>query len=99
MKPRSTGRLFAAVLMGLLYGLYIHRDIDTWSHRGREAFLAYQGHRFDRDMLVPRHSIAGVVGAVIFVCLFILIYELIAAGVAKLVEHGEEKPLGPGQIL
>jgi hypothetical protein len=73
--------------MGLLFAMYTHHYYDAWSHRGREAFLAYQGHRFDRDMLVPRHSIAGVVLYIVIVCVCIGVYELIAAGITKVLKH------------
>ena len=91
MKRESTARLVAAALMGLSFGLYIRHDYDTWSQRGRDAFMAYQGHRFDQYMLVPRHSIAGMIGFIIVVCILIGFYELVATGIAKI--------LGPDRQL
>ena len=90
MRRRSTARMYAAALMGLLLGLYIHHDYVTWSQRGREAFLTYQGHRFDLYMLDPHHSIALTICSIAVVSMFIGIYELVAAGIAKI--------LGPDRL-
>jgi hypothetical protein len=50
MKQNLIPKITAAILLGGLFGWYIHHDEASWSLRSRDAFLAYQTHRFDMYM-------------------------------------------------
>ncbi len=50
--------------------------------------MAYQAQRFDREMLVPRHSTVGMIIVIVFVGMLIGLYELAAAGLAKMLGQG-----------
>jgi len=84
MKTSGTGRVLAALFLGVMFGIYRHFQQMRALGRGRDAFLAQQGQYFDR--ITQLHSmgimlIAGVILAAIAVGL----YELIAAGFTKMV--------------
>ena len=82
MKQYKTGRVFAAIFLGLMYGLYTHYDHVKWLGRGREAFLANQSHRFDK--FVQYHSVGFmVIACVILAAIVFGLYELIAAAITK----------------
>jgi hypothetical protein len=64
--------------MGVALGGLLHYDYARWHERGREAFLAYHAHRFDR-YFSSEHTIVGslLVGWVLM-GLTLGAYELIA---------------------
>src|SRR5580698_1695364 len=79
MKRSGTGRVLAALFIGVVYGSYLHFDQTRWLGRGREAFLAAQSYRFDRFTLY--HSAANtLIAGVILAAVAVGLYELIAAG-------------------
>lgn len=84
-----TGRIISAVLVSILSGLWIHNDYVRWHQRGRDAYLSYQAHRFDQFMASPRPAFITIIGALIVVGILLGIYELIAAGAAKLINSSE----------
>ena len=43
-------RLLAAIVMALLFVAHRHYDFARWQGLGRDAFLSFQGHRFDLYM-------------------------------------------------
>ena len=74
MKSSSIARLVTALLFGGLFGQHIHNDYVKWQNLGRDAFLAYQGHRFDLYMSSPRPAAFNVaVTAVLAVGVWVLI--------------------------
>jgi hypothetical protein len=82
MKQSKTGRVLAAMSLGVAFGLYRHYFQMRALQLGREGFLAQQSQYFDR--ITRLHStgltlIAGVIVAGIAVGL----YELIAAAFTK----------------
>ncbi len=89
MKRELIGRFIAAVLIGMLFGSYIHHDYVKWSQRGREAFIAYQTHRFDRFMLSPHPAIATVFTFTFLMVIFLGIYELLAAVLLRMIGSTE----------
>lgn len=61
-------KLLAAVVMGLLFGTYLHYDYTKWHDLGREAFLSKQEYRFDHFMAQPHWFVllfAGIIAAFI----------------------------------
>ncbi len=84
MKRELVGRFVAAMLIGMSFGFYVHHDYLKWSQRGRDAFLAYQAHRFDRFMLSPHPTIVTVFAFTLVLGLSLGVYELLAAGLVKM---------------
>jgi hypothetical protein len=75
----SINKILAAILLGGLMGWNIHHDEMTWGVRGREAFIAYQMHRFDMYMANPRPVVYSVIVTALLGVGFCLIYEFIAS--------------------
>jgi hypothetical protein len=71
-------RIMSAVLLGGLFGWYIHHSQVTWSVRGREAFIAYQAHRFDLIYANPSPASSSVVSTALLIIGACLLYELVA---------------------
>jgi len=84
MKSSGTGRVLAVLFLGVLWGVYLHFRQMRWLGLGREAFLADQGHRFDK--FASYHSAPAMLAAgIILVAVAAGLYELIAAGITKVV--------------
>jgi len=83
MKQYKTGRVFAAIFMGLMFGLYRHFDQAKWLERGRDAFLLEQSHRFDK--IIQYHSVGFMmIACVILAAMVFGLYELLAAAITKM---------------
>ncbi len=84
MKSSGAGRVLATLFLGVLLGVFLHFRQMRWLGLGREAFLADQGHRFDK--FAAYHSAAAMlVAGIIFAAVAVGLYELIAAGITKVV--------------
>ena len=84
MKSSGTGRVLAVLFLGIMRGLYSHFTEMRWLGRGREAFLADQGARFDK--LAAYHPTGTMlIAGIILVALAAGLYELVAAGITKVV--------------
>jgi len=81
----QTHKLVSALLIGFLYGLYLHHTYVKWHRLGRAAFLEHEGQRFDRYMAIVSPTITSVFGAVIVLLVVVSIYELIALGLQKFI--------------
>src|ERR1035441_9334288 len=84
MKSSGTGKVLAVLFLGVLRGVYSHFNQMQWLGRGRDAYLADQGRRFDNFAAVhsaPAMFIAGI----ILVAISVGLYELIAAGFTKII--------------
>ena len=100
MRTSTTGKILAALLLSALMGLYIHHDYVRWNQRGKEAFLAYHAHRFDRDVATPRPIGPTILGTTMIVVVFCGAYELLALGFSALARPrmpaaGESPPQYP----
>jgi hypothetical protein len=83
MKRSGTSRVLAVLFLGVLRGVYTHFDQMRWQGRGRDVFLAEQGHKFDR--ISSYHSSpAMIVAGIIMVAVAVGLYELIAAGITSI---------------
>jgi hypothetical protein len=71
--------MIVAVAMGTLLGLYVHNDYVKWGHRGRDAFLAYQSHRFDQYMSLPYPAMISIIESIVFVAVVLAVYETVAS--------------------
>jgi hypothetical protein len=82
MKRDFIGKITAAVLLGSLFGWYIHHDETTWSLRGREAFNAYQMHRFDLYIASPHPLVYSIFVTALWTGGFCAVYELLTFWIA-----------------
>jgi len=80
MRQQAMGSLLTAAVIGILLGLYIHRDYVVWNQRGREAFISHQMHRFDLYMASPQATAVTILGALLLVLGLFALYEVIAFG-------------------
>jgi hypothetical protein len=84
MKSSGTGRVLAILFLGIMRGLYSHFSQMRWLGRGREAFLADQGSRFDKFAAYHPTGTMLIAG-IILVAVAAGLYELVAAGITKVV--------------
>lgn len=85
MKSVYALKLFFAIVLGVLFGQAVARDLAKWHALGREAFLAYQGNRFDRYMAHPASGALHIIGTAAFVVALAALYEAASFGGAKCV--------------
>src|SRR5580700_420865 len=78
MKLRYVIRFLLAIAFGVLLGQYVQRDYEKWHAQGRDAFLSYQGHRFDTFMAQPSAGVLHIVVATILVVGLVAFYEMAA---------------------
>lgn len=87
MKQYKTGKVLAALFLGVMFGVYHHFDEMRWLGRGRSAFLASQSTRFDK--FTQYHTAAPMLFAGIIIAAIVFgLYELIAAGITKVLPPG-----------
>ena len=78
MKREFISKIMAAMLLGGMFGWFIHYGLVTWNHRGREAFIAYQAHRFDLNYVNPSPLVSNVAAMALFAIGGCVLYELVA---------------------
>jgi hypothetical protein len=83
MKSLYALKLFFAVALGVLSGQAITRDEAKWHALGRDAFLAYQANRFDRDMAHPASGALQIILLTLVVITLVAVYEVASYGGAK----------------
>jgi hypothetical protein len=83
-------KLLAAVVMGLLFGAYLHHDYTKWQDLGREAFLSKQEYRFDHFMAQPRWFLLLFAGTLLA---FIVLgaYEAIGAVLNRILPKNADR--------
>ena len=87
MKRTGTGRVLAALFLGMMFGSYIHFTQMKSIGRGRELFLAAQNQWFDR--VVQHHSALSMLAAgMILAAIAVAMYELIAAAITRVLPPG-----------
>jgi hypothetical protein len=97
MQSKLVIKFFIAVVFGALFGEVIQLDYEKWHRLGREAFLGYQGHRFDLYMAGPAHGAARFLVLAMFALGLAALYEGIAWVGVKLVSRvllGKSTSLG-----
>ncbi|WP_353062619.1 hypothetical protein RBB77_15135 [Tunturibacter psychrotolerans] len=82
MNRHLSGKLIAALIMGLLLGLSFVHSSQLVVRHGRQAFMIAQEHRFDRFTSAP-HTFIHILGVIIATCLFLFFYELLAFGAQR----------------
>jgi hypothetical protein len=76
MSHGVVSRILGTVLLGVLFGSYIHHDYSNWRQRGREEFLSHQSARFDRFICSPKPIVLTMFGALIAAFGIIGFYEV-----------------------
>jgi hypothetical protein len=85
MKSKLVVKLLILAVFGALFGQIVHADYEKWHNLGRDAFLSFQGHRFDLYMANPSPTIKSLIGLSVLTVGVGALYELIALGGTKLV--------------
>ncbi len=83
MRRYTSGRILAAIFLGVMFGIYKHFMQVRWAMRGREAFLADQNAQFTKGMAPPHGQLATIFAGVILAVVAVGLYELVAAGFAR----------------
>jgi hypothetical protein len=78
MKREFVSKIMSAILLGGLFGWYIHFGLVTGNLRGREAFMAYQSHRFDLTYATPSPALSNVISAALLAVGACVVYEFVA---------------------
>jgi hypothetical protein len=87
MKSKLVIKCFIVVVFAVLLGEFIQLDYEKWHRLGREAFLTYQGHRFDLHMADPVHGPAHLLVFAMFALGWGALYEGVAFAGTKLVSR------------
>jgi len=98
MKPTHLARALTAVLLGALFGYYVHYDFLRWNQRGKDAFLVYQARRFDQSMAAPHPTAITVIAMAMVIVFGFVIYELVVAVVSKIMGGWETNMHGSGEM-
>jgi hypothetical protein len=85
MKSAYVFKLFFVIVAGTFFGQRINADYAKWHALGREAFLAYQGHRFDQYMAHPAPGGLHLAATLLLLVVFAALYEVAAFLGAKCV--------------
>jgi hypothetical protein len=91
LKNKLASKAIASVVMGILFGLYVHHDYAKWGQRGREAFLQNQLQRFDRFMAHPHAIVPTMIGATILIIGGLVIYELLVFVTSRILNPGRSE--------
>jgi hypothetical protein len=86
MKTSGTGRVLAALLIGVIGGIYMRFRQARVLALGRQGALEAYGRSFDR---MANHSSAPILAGIILAILAYGLYELIAAGFTRLIPPSE----------
>jgi hypothetical protein len=76
MKSALVFKLLFAIGLGVVYGESIQLDHAKWRSLGRDAFLAFQSHRFDAFMVHPSPGAVYVAISVLFGVGLFALYEV-----------------------
>ena len=90
MNRKILSKIIAAGILAIIMGCFLHIALQANIQMGREAFLAKEAARYDKDFQLSAHPGFTLVSAVI-VSLFmygtlLAAYELIAFVVSKILE-------------
>lgn len=78
MNQNLIARSIAVVLLGILFGFYIHYAEQKTRQMDREQYLAREAHKYDESKSKPVPLPAMIVGSVIVLGLFVSLYEVVA---------------------
>ncbi len=83
MKSAYALKLFFAIIAGVFFGERINADYAKWHALGRDAFLKYQGQRFNQSMAHPAAGGIHVVATMLAFIVLAALYEVAAFLAAK----------------
>src|SRR5262249_13300134 len=98
MKPIHLARVLSGILIGMLFGYYIHYDYLRWSQRGREAYLAHQNLHFEKYIATPHPPVTLMIGTVIMMGAFFGMYELLAAIFTRILRALDSNTSAPSGV-
>jgi hypothetical protein len=78
MKLTYVIRFLLAIAFGVSFELRVRHDYEKWHALGRDAFLSYQGHRFDTYIAHPGFGVFHIIAATILVVGLVAFYEMAA---------------------
>lgn len=70
--------MIAAGAMGIFLGGLLHHEYTRWHEAGREAFLVFHAHRFDRYFSGEHTLLGSVFAGCVLTAIGLGFYELIA---------------------
>jgi hypothetical protein len=82
LEARRSGRVFAAVLLGLVVGGVSLLSLSSDRTKGRVAYLEREAYRFDTFVSKPHSIPAAVIAGVLTTGMAVGAYELLAWGMA-----------------
>jgi hypothetical protein len=77
MNHRLASRVITILLLGFLFGLYIHGDNKKWSQLGRQAYIDHELEDFDSTKAEPHPAIFMIIGSIVVTSAFFGLYELL----------------------
>ncbi len=92
MNHRILSRLIAAAIMVAIVASAVNIDHIAKGRAGRDAFMEYQGERYERYFAHPDFN-QSVVESLLLCGAFLLVYEVIVFNIAKILTFmSEAKP-------
>jgi hypothetical protein len=85
MNTKLIGRIVAAVVMGTVFGFWMHHREEAHRLVGRDAFMVQQGAFWDRVYNHPHHLVVAIVVCVLGAVIIWGLYELLAAGIHSVI--------------
>jgi hypothetical protein len=74
---RLASRIITVLLIGVLFGLYVHGDNKKWSQLGRQAYMDHELADFESIKAEPQPAVFMIIGSIIVTAAFFGVYELI----------------------
>jgi len=99
MSNNTKGRIISAVVLILILTVILESQSLKEAQTAREAFLADQGKRYDRNLACEQtaraKSILCALGASVIVFGgFFVVYELTAFGIARVLDRAQSRSQG-----
>jgi hypothetical protein len=93
MRTKLLSRIIVVLVVGIALGFWRHHAAQGYYLQGREGFIAERGHNWDRFYAHPHHVVTGMVANIILAALAFGAYELLVAGLSRLLRSStDEKP-------
>ena len=92
MNSSTFSKAVAAILLGLLFGWYVHHDYLRWCLRGREAFIAHETQRFNLYMENPHWLMVYIIQMAVFALGVCVVYESIEFAVSTAIKRTISSP-------
>jgi hypothetical protein len=90
---RISSRIISAGILAIIYGCITHIIDVSKGQMGREAYLAKQAARYDRDFANPHSIVLYVIVCLILIGIFLAAYEIIAFIILKILDKINAAPV------